>query len=47
MDKFLKWWNQYRNTACGEIISAGIYAGMLILICMCFTGNGTFIYELG
>lgn len=37
--------NKFMESTAGHIVSAILYAVMLALICMYFTGNGTFIYE--
>ena len=36
---------RFRESVIGQILEAVIYAGLLILVCFYFTGNGTFIYE--
>lgn len=37
--------NKFFASTAGHILLAVLYAVMLILVCMYFTGNGTFIYE--
>ncbi|MGN0334673.1 MAG: hypothetical protein ACI4DV_03275 [Lachnospiraceae bacterium] len=38
--------NVFQETAIGRILTAAVYAAMLILVLMFFTGNGQFIYEV-
>ena len=35
----------FLKTPAGQILSAVVYAAMLLLVLMFFTGNGQFIYE--
>ena len=37
--------SKFLESTAGHIVSAVLYAVMLVLVCMYFTGNGTFIYE--
>ncbi len=39
-------WNRLRDTLGGQILAAAVYAAMLILVLIFFTGNGQFLYEL-
>ena len=34
-----------RESVLWQIVEAGIYAGLLVLVCLYFTGSGHFIYE--
>ena len=45
MAKFRKKIDRLRATVPGRIIETLIYAAMLILVMVYFTGNGVFIYE--
>lgn len=47
MAALLRWWGRFRETLPGGIVLALVYAVMLALVMVCFTGNGQFIYELG
>jgi len=46
MAAVIAWWRRFRDTLPGQILLAAVYAAMLILVLICFTGNGQFIYEL-
>ena len=46
MAAIVKWWKRLKQTLPGQLILAALYAGMLILVLLCFTGEGQFIYEL-
>jgi hypothetical protein len=35
----------FLQTPAGQILAAVVYAAMLLLVLMFFTGNGQFIYE--
>lgn len=45
MAAVLKWWKRFRETGAGSVVLAVVYAAMLLLVLMFFTGNGQFIYE--
>ena len=45
MAEFVKKWKQFRKTAAGRVLELVVYAAMLILVLIYFTGNGVFIYE--
>ena len=47
MARVISWWRAFRETLSGQVVLAAVYAVMLALVLVCFTGNGTFIYELG
>ena len=36
----------FLQTPPGRVIELVVYAVMLALVCICFTGNGVFIYEM-
>lgn len=46
MAKFVKWIKAREDKWYIQLIEAIIYAIMLIIVMICFTGNGQFIYEL-
>lgn len=46
MAPVMKWWRSFRETLPGQVLLAAVYGAMIILIMICFTGNGQFIYEL-
>ena len=46
MAPVMKWWQRFRETLPGQVLLAAVYGAMIILIMICFTGNGQFIYEL-
>lgn len=37
---------QFENTLFGAVLSAALYAIMLLLALLYFTGNGEFLYEI-
>lgn len=41
-----KWYADFSASFTGQMLTALIYAIMLMLILIFFTGNGTFIYEV-
>lgn len=45
MADFVKKWKAFQKTVPGRILELVIYALMLLLALMYFTGNGVFIYE--
>ena len=45
MAAFLKQWKAFRQTTVGRILELVVYAAMLALVLIYFTGNGVFIYE--
>ena len=45
MAEFLKQCKAFWQTLPGQVIQGVVYAILLILVCMFFTGNGEFIYE--
>ena len=45
MAGFVKKWKAFRATAVGRTLELVLYALMLILALVYFTGNGVFIYE--
>ncbi len=45
MADFLKRLKAFFQTPAGQILTAVVYAVMLLLVLMFFTGNGQFIYE--
>ena len=45
MAEFVKKWKQFRKTTAGRVLELVVYAAMLILVLIYFTGNGVFIYE--
>ena len=45
MARFMKKLEHYRKTPAGQVLEACLYAGMLLLVMIYFTGNGQFIYE--
>ena len=45
MAAFLKKWKAFRQTTVGRILELVVYAAMLALVLIYFTGNGVFIYE--
>lgn len=47
MARVISWWRAFRETLPGQVVLAAVYAAMLVLVLICFTGNGTFLYELG
>ncbi len=47
MARVIAWWRDFRETLPGQVVLAAAYAAMLALVLVCFTGNGTFLYELG
>ncbi len=44
--KLMKAWKTFEGTIGGTILTAAIYAAMLILVLVFFTGNGQFLYEI-
>ena len=46
MAAVIAWWRRFCETLPGQIVLAGLYAAMLALVLICFTGNGQFLYEL-
>ena len=45
MAKFREHLRAFLSTVPGAVLEAAVFAVMLLLICMFFTGNGEFIYE--
>ncbi len=45
MAAFIKKWRAFRQTMVGRILELVVYAVMLALVLIYFTGNGVFIYE--
>lgn len=45
MASFVKKWKAFQKTPLGQILQLVVYAAMLILALIYFTGNGVFIYE--
>ncbi len=45
MAALLKKWKDFRKTTVGRILELFVYAVMLALVLIYFTGNGVFIYE--
>ena len=45
MASFVKKWKAFRQTTVGRILELVVYALMLALVLVYFTGNGVFIYE--
>ena len=45
MAAFVKKWKAFRQTTVGRILELVVYAAMLALVLIHFTGNGVFIYE--
>lgn len=45
MASFVKKWKAFQKTTVGQILQLVIYAAMLVLALIYFTGNGVFIYE--
>ena len=45
MKELLKKYRRWRTGAFGQAVEAVVYAVMLLLLLMFFTGNGQFIYE--
>ena len=45
MAGFVKKWKSFQKTTLGRILELILYAAMLILALIYFTGNGVFIYE--
>jgi len=41
----VKKWKAFRKTTVGRILELLVYAVMLALVMVYFTGNGVFIYE--
>jgi len=41
----VKKWKAFRKTTMGRILELVVYAVMLALVLIYFTGNGVFIYE--
>lgn len=46
MAPVIEYWKRFRGTLPGQVLLAAVYGAMVILIMICFTGNGQFIYEL-
>ena len=44
--KLMKMWKSFEGTLWGTILTAAVYAAMLILVLVFFTGNGQFLYEI-
>jgi len=44
--KLKAFWKKWENTVPGAILLAAVYAIMLLLVLMFFTGNGQFLYEI-
>ena len=45
MAGFIKKWKAFRKTKLGQALEILVYALMLLLVLIYFTGNGVFIYE--
>ncbi len=45
MAVFVKKWKSFLKTTPGRILELLVYAVMLVLVLIYFTGNGVFIYE--
>lgn len=45
MAALVKKWKAFRKTTVGRILELLVYAVMLALVMVYFTGNGVFIYE--
>lgn len=45
MAGFVKKWKAFLNSKVGRVLELVIYAAMLLLVLIYFTGNGVFIYE--
>lgn len=45
MAALIKKWKAFRKTTVGRILELVVYAAMLSLVLIYFTGNGAFIYE--
>lgn len=45
MAAFVKKWKTFRQSTVGRILELVVYAVMLALVLVYFTGNGVFIYE--
>ena len=45
MDRILKKWKAFQATAPGQLLTVILYAAMIALVLIFFTGEGEFIYE--
>ena len=45
MADVVKKWKAFRKTTAGRILELVVYAAMLALVLIYFTGKGAFIYE--
>lgn len=45
MDRIIKKWKAFTATVPGQIVLICLYAVMIALVLIFFTGNGEFIYE--
>jgi hypothetical protein len=45
MAKRMNWWKKFRGSLIGRSLEVILYAVLLVMICLYFTGNGTFVYE--
>lgn len=45
MAALVKKWKAFRKTTVGRVLELLVYAVMLVLVLVYFTGNGVFIYE--
>lgn len=45
MAALVKKWKAFRKTTVGRVLELLVYAVMLALVLVYFTGNGVFIYE--
>jgi hypothetical protein len=41
----MNWWKKFRGSLAGRSLEVILYAVLLVMICLYFTGNGTFVYE--
>lgn len=44
--KLMRAWEKVKGTLWGTLLIAAVYAVMLLLVLMFFTGNGQFLYEI-
>jgi hypothetical protein len=41
----MKKWEMWKASPAGRVVEVVIYAVLLVLICLYFTGTGVFVYE--
>lgn len=44
--KLKELWKSFNDSLPGAVVTAAIYAAMLLLVLLFFTGNGQFLYEM-